>query len=426
MDEFLSKISTDPSLREAVRTQLGLSSVSEDSPSHVRVTDTSPNSSGSSQLASELSQPVVYTSTSINQQSETADIPSSHQSDNSPLAARVRQFGAMIDPLAARVHQSGSDMNDPLAARVHQGEVNDAMNPNGGHRIEINNENSAGPPDFDPAHYTADDEYTFDAQSAITNYIEKHFRSTLDKTSRSAMHKEHPVPNTPATKAPKVDGFVTDYLKAAFPKSDDGELIKVQSALLKVCGPMACMWAELIDNNLLSDADATVNVHDVLNIIQRTIVLLGNANEMLSQLRRSKILAAVDTSLDKYEQKSQPESGEFLFGSEFTKYLRGEVETDSSLAEVVSLSRRHHPYNNALQSTIGRTKNQFFSRGSCQEVGSSAGQLSDPIKLPIASVTKRQFILQIKGEKPTLLGPTKEILDQLPQPRELLLCWAWI
>ena len=186
MDEFLSRISTDPSLREAIRTQLGLSSVStEDSPSHVRVTDTSPNSSVSSHLASELSQPVVYTSTSINQQSGTADIPSSHQSDNnSPLAARVRQFGAMIDPLAARVHQSGSDMNDPLAARVHQGEVNDAMNPNEGHQIEINNENSTGPSDFDPARYTANDEYKFDAQLAITNYIEKHFRSTLDKTSR--------------------------------------------------------------------------------------------------------------------------------------------------------------------------------------------------------------------------------------------------
>ena len=54
-------------------------------------------------------------------------------------------------------------------------------------------------------------------------------------------------------------------------------------------------------------------------------------------------------------------------------------------------------------------------------MGTSAGQLSDPIKPPITSVTKRQFILQIKGEKPTLLSPTKEILDQLPQPRELLL-----
>ena len=64
---------------------------------------------------------------------------------------------------------------------------------------------------------------------------------------------------------------------------------------------------------------------------------MGKTNEMLSQLRCSKILAAVDTSLIKYGQKPQPESGEFLFGLEFTKYLRGEVETDSSLPEVVSL-----------------------------------------------------------------------------------------
>ena len=322
----------------------------------------------------------------------------------------------MIDPLAARVHQSGSDMNDPLAPRVHQGEVNDAMNPNGGikyrltmktvrvHRTSIQ-------------HVTQPTMNTRSMPSRLLLTIYKTFQKHARQISRSAMHKEHPVPNTPASKAPEVDGFFTDYLKAAFPRSDDGELIKVKSTLLKVCGPMACIWAELIDNNQLSDADATVNVHDVLNIIQRTMVLLGNANEMLSQLRRSKILAAVDTSLVKYGQKPQPESGEFLFGSEFTKYLRGEVETDSSLAEVVSLSRRHHPYNNARQSTIGRTKNQFFSRGPCQKVGASAGQLSDPIKLPITSVTKRQFVLQIKGEKATLFSPTKEILDQLPQPR---------
>ena len=80
------------------------------------------------------------------------------------------------------------------------------------------------------------------------------------------MHKEHPVPNMTATKAPKVDGFITDYLKDSFPKSNDTELMKVQSAILKVCGPMACMWVELIDNDLLSNSDATVNVHDVLSV----------------------------------------------------------------------------------------------------------------------------------------------------------------
>ena len=83
----------------------------------------------------------------------------------------------------------------------------------------------------------------------------------LDKTSRSAKHKEHPIPSTLATKAPKVNKFVTDYLKV---RSDDVELMKVQSTLFKVCGPMACVWAELIDNNLLNDPTASVNVHEVL------------------------------------------------------------------------------------------------------------------------------------------------------------------
>ena len=53
--------------------------------------------------------------------------------------------------MVARVHQLGANnINDPLAARVHQSKVNDAMNPNGAHQID--NVNSAGPSDFDPAH----------------------------------------------------------------------------------------------------------------------------------------------------------------------------------------------------------------------------------------------------------------------------------
>ena len=91
----------------------------------------------------------------------------------------------------------------------------------------------------------------------------------------------------PTTEVPKVDSFVTKYLKSNFPKSEDAELAKVKYALLKVCGPIACMWAELIDNNLLSDPDAKVNVYEVLNIVQHIMVLLENANKMISELRRS-------------------------------------------------------------------------------------------------------------------------------------------
>ena len=133
------------------------------------------------------------------------------------------------------------------------------------------------------------------------------------------MHNKHPIPNTPATKVPKVDGFITQFLKGSFPKSDNTELTKVHCALLKVCGPMVCMWAELIDNDLLSSLDATVNVYNILNVVQHMLLLLGNANELLSQLEHSKILAAVDTSLVKFGQMPQTESREFLFGLGFSR-----------------------------------------------------------------------------------------------------------
>ena len=65
-----------------------------------------------------------------------------------------------------------------------------------------------------------------------------------------------------------------------------------------------------------------------------------------------------------YGEKPHLDRGKYLFGSGFTKYLKGEVETDSSLAEVVSLPKCYHPYNsNSHQSTIGRTKTQFFCGG---------------------------------------------------------------
>ena len=37
-----------------------------------------------------------------------------------------------MSPLVARVHQLVANINNPLAMWEHQGDVNDAMNPNGG------------------------------------------------------------------------------------------------------------------------------------------------------------------------------------------------------------------------------------------------------------------------------------------------------
>ena len=202
------------------------------------------------------------------------------------------------------------------------------------------------------------------------------------------MYKAHPIPKTDATRAPKVGRFILDHLKSRLPKGEDGDLAQIQVTTLSVCGPMTCLWAELIDSGLLSDLEATVNVHDVLNIIQRSLVLLGNANKMVSQLRRSKVLQRVDRSVEKYGQESRPDSGEFLFGADFTKDLKGQVETDTSLAQVISMSQRFtHIMTHVSQPSL-EPNNSFF-----EETWTGSGDLSKAMPIPhhITSFTNQQL-----------------------------------
>ena len=106
---------------------------------------------------------------------------------------------------------------------------------------------------FDPIAVAPSDEFVFDTHEVITNYLEKQFRSSLDKDVRNSMHKMHPVPRTPVMKVFKVDRYVMDHLRQRFPKSRDGELGTVQAALLSAAGQLTCLWSDLLDNNLLAD-----------------------------------------------------------------------------------------------------------------------------------------------------------------------------
>ena len=416
VEELLNRITNDDSLRQAFISRLSrVTGSNDDSPAvHVSTSANSLQATGSYQSG-------IYTSSPLDSsthQFTTSLVAGAHQLENAndplaagahqlgdandPLAAGAHQSGSASNPLAARTHQMGSTSNplaagvhqlvnignSPLAAGVHQSGanisdslaadeqpgINDARDPHEGHQLE----SASIPPDFDPTSAALEDEYTFSAQSTITSYIEKHFRRTLDKASRTAMHKAHPIPKTEATKAPKVDRFMQDYLASRFPKSEDSDLARIQTAMLRASGPMTCLWAEMIDNGLLGDPEATINVHDVLNIIQRSLVLLGNANEMISQLRRSRLLQLVDKSLQKYAQEPRPDSGECLFGVDFTKHLKGQVETDTSLAQVVSMSHRFHPYKNGRQPAITGTKQQFFRGGPARKWGPRQGNPHTP------------------------------------------------
>ena len=58
---------------------------------------------------------------------------------------------------------------------------------------------------------------------------------------------------------------------------------QLHTVLLSTASPLMCLWADLILNDMLSE-DSTINVHDVLGVVQLTLALLGNGNTLLTQM----------------------------------------------------------------------------------------------------------------------------------------------
>ena len=79
------------------------------------------------------------------------------------------------------------------------------------------------------------------------------------------------------------------------------------------------------------DPDLMVPAVEVLALIQRTICLLGNASELISQTRRAKILEVVDPSWSKYGAEEFPSALNSLFGEEFQESLSKRVEKDTAV-----------------------------------------------------------------------------------------------
>ena len=155
-------------------------------------------SSSESQLA--VSQHVSY----ISQGNET-----SLSSSASPtLVTQLCQSGTRINPVwSAHMHQSGNSTNGQRVASANPPVllvVDDIT-------IQVLNIDSGREgifPSFDLDSLQSEDKYTFSAQSTIMDYLEKHFHRTLDKPSRTAMHKTHPILRTAVTNPPLINKFI--------------------------------------------------------------------------------------------------------------------------------------------------------------------------------------------------------------------------
>ena len=104
--------------------------------------------------------------------------------------------------------------------------------------------------------------------------------------------------------------------------------------------PLANLWAELVNQKLDGDPGALIPVTDVLDVIQRSIVLLGNANNLISKTRREVILESIQPSFKKYAKGDFSEASSDLFGVKFKETLVQQVEADTALSKAVHIATR--------------------------------------------------------------------------------------
>ena len=210
----------------------------------------------------------------------------------------------------------------------------------------------------------------------MTKYLDKHLKRCLEKEEREAIFKAHPRPDSKVCAVPMPDKYITDFLGNKFPKDQDAQDKKVQASVLAIIRPLTSAWQSLLNAGADMDPELNVPATDVLDMIQRTICLIGNSSELISQKRRASILSAIDPSWSKFSTEKF-EDKEMLFGGKFQLKLTNRVEKETALAKAVSITNRHRGKDS--YSKKGRQRSgKFFRQSPAVKYGDGQGRRSTP------------------------------------------------
>ena len=127
----------------------------------------------------------------------------------------------------------------------------------------------------------------------MEKYVNKYFRTCLKDSHRKSMSKENPLPDSPALRCPKADDAVKDIMGKAFPKKMDDSYKRIQSSVNAPAAPALSLWKDLGNQGFPSGGSDLMPVQSTLDMIQRTLVLLGNSSNYLSQCRRDSIISKI-------------------------------------------------------------------------------------------------------------------------------------
>ena len=214
---------------------------------------------------------------------------------------------------------------------------------------------------------------------SLEKYVQTHFRSCLSNPVRKAMAKERPLPNSVALKCLEADDAIVDFMGKSFPTKVDKQYKRMQTAVITAAAPALCLWKELEEQGFTSGQGGLMPVDTVLDTLQRSIVLIGNASNYVSQVRRDVIIRKLESNnkglavaLKSTCKKHQPEE-DLLFGSQVRKALNERAQTLDSFKKVAS--KVSQPQSTPRSSW---KEKKFFRDSPARDHGHGSGRIFRP------------------------------------------------
>ena len=184
---------------------------------------------------------------------------------------------------------------------------------------------------------------SWDPPKQMSAYLEKHFNKNLKGEEVEAILEDYPMPNCPAIEVPRLDEEVKKQLRSKGRDPHFGQektLFGIQGELLKVGGPLTCLWADMINPDVEPDKEK------IALLVQRALVLLGSASHSITLERRKIAWARINPSLKSLAMEQYEGRKDNLFGPGFLEKASKKLESDKALAKVTAPGnprKRNHP-----------------------------------------------------------------------------------
>ena len=176
----------------------------------------------------------------------------------------------------------------------------------------------------------ADSQSKLDLPKDMNEYLLTKFNKFIpDKSLKEKILDKLPLPSASCIKAPALDDYVPDIFTAtrsSYGKSYESNLQQIQERIGLVMGPLSRIWLDLDNIDSGRESGQNLDPSEWLDIIEKTITLLGQAFTTTTYHRRMNILYNLTKDVKKAKQllKSNSEdlaSSQKLFGKKFYKAL---------------------------------------------------------------------------------------------------------